>query len=389
MWNHRLDRLEPRPRRAAQHPRTHDPYPGPARAGRRRPVAVAARAARPSAPGDHRPGERCSTDACRGGRAGGADLQRRGLQLPRAARRAGDAGPGLPHPLGHRSGAARLSAMGRGFLRPAPRHLRLRPVGRARAEPVAGARSLRGQAAVLLPDRRRRAVRLGTQGDLRQPRGQPGARRQRHRRAVRPDHRADSRPRPVQGPAPGPAGPGAALRPQWCARVGLLGAARGTSRRGCRGQRRTRRPVAPRGSGRATGGRRPAGQPAFRWARLQRHQRLRGGRAGWRRAAPADLLRGLPRRRPRLRPDALAKQLGRTLCAAGGELPRYAAPYRAGRPGRGAGTGRGGAPGPRPARLGRAGRLALPAVPPGPRAHRGWMARMPPSDASARSPTWR
>ena len=104
--------------------------------------------------------------------------------------------------------------MGRGFLRPAPRHLRLRPVGRARAEPVAGARSLRGQAAVLLPDRRRRAVRLGTQGDLRQPRGQPGARRQRHRRAVRPDHRADSRPRPAQGPAPGPAGPGAALRPQ-------------------------------------------------------------------------------------------------------------------------------------------------------------------------------
>ena len=87
-----------------------------------------------------------------------ADLQRRGLRLRAAARRAAREGPSLHHPQRHRGGAARLSAMGRGVRRARPRHVRARDLGLARAQAGAGARSPGQEAALLL--RRRPALRL-------------------------------------------------------------------------------------------------------------------------------------------------------------------------------------------------------------------------------------
>ena len=73
-------------------------------------------------------------------------LQRRDLQLPRAARRARGARPPLLHPLRHRGDRPRLRGVGRRLLRAARRHVRHRAVGHSRrarscSRAIASARS--------------------------------------------------------------------------------------------------------------------------------------------------------------------------------------------------------------------------------------------------------
>ena len=96
-------------------------------------------------------------------------LQRRDLQLPGAARRAGSPGPPLPEPQRHRGHRPRLRAVGRGVRQAPARDVRDRPLGRPREEARAGARLGRHQAAALVPGRGEARVRLGDQVDPRLP----------------------------------------------------------------------------------------------------------------------------------------------------------------------------------------------------------------------------
>ena len=109
------------------------------------------------------------------------DLQRRDLQLPRAAQGARRAP--LPHAHRHRGDPRRLPGAGAPAVRRAPAgHVRLRALGRrAERPPAARARPLRHQAALLRGGRRRAVLRLRGQGAAAVPAG----RRDRPRRAAR------------------------------------------------------------------------------------------------------------------------------------------------------------------------------------------------------------
>ena len=133
------------------------------------------RRARPSAAVDHRPLRRRERADDERGRLAVARLQRRDLQLPRAA-----AQPRGPPPLqepGRRRGdPAPLRGEGRRRGRGARRHVRLRALGRAQAAPAARARP-RGQEAALLPRRAAALrVRLRGEGAARAPGGSARAR---------------------------------------------------------------------------------------------------------------------------------------------------------------------------------------------------------------------
>ena len=91
-------------------------------------------------------------------------LQRRDLQLPRAAGRAGKSGPCVSVPQRHRGAAACPDRMGPRRPAPADRHVRLRPAGSAGTQAAAGPRFLRHQAALLCQHAAGLRVRLGDQG---------------------------------------------------------------------------------------------------------------------------------------------------------------------------------------------------------------------------------
>ena len=132
------------------------------------------------APRHHRPRGRAPARRHRR-RPRAAHLQRRGLQLPRAARGARTARAHVPHPLRHRGRAARLPRVGDRLLRPLQRDVgarRCSTCARHSQTPRARPRPLRHQAAVL------RAVDLGP-GAVRVG-GQGGARRSRARDRARP-----------------------------------------------------------------------------------------------------------------------------------------------------------------------------------------------------------
>ena len=153
-----------------------------ARAGRRRPAPGRGpcggppRGPRAPAPVDHRPLSRGQSAHDQRGWDDPADLQRRDLQLQRAAPRARGQGAPLPQRLGHRGRHSPLRGGGCGG-RPAPeRHVRLRPLGRETAAPVALPRPHRDQAAGLLLGRRPPALRLGDPGAADGPGGRPDPR---------------------------------------------------------------------------------------------------------------------------------------------------------------------------------------------------------------------
>ena len=91
-------------------------------------------------------------------------LQRRGLQLRRAAARAGGAGAPVPFPHRYRGRPPRLHGVGRALHHPLRRDVRLRHLGSAERQPRAGSRPLRHQAPLLRARRRASGVRLRDQG---------------------------------------------------------------------------------------------------------------------------------------------------------------------------------------------------------------------------------
>ena len=134
MRNHRLGVLSRRRPHPGPGHRGHDRHPHPTRPRRRRRLARRARRDRPPPPGRHRPRRRRAADDRPAGRAGPrAQLQRRGLQPPRAAGRTARPRTCLPYAQRHRGGAARVRRVGRGRRRPSGGHVRFRRLGRARA----------------------------------------------------------------------------------------------------------------------------------------------------------------------------------------------------------------------------------------------------------------
>ena len=124
VWNRRHF-----PAARGQDPRQHDdrthrpPRPGCVRAAGSRPTALL-RDARARPPVDHRPDDR-GQPAVREGLAD-PGLQRRAVQLPRAAGRAHRPGRLVRDPLRHRGRARGLAALGNVGPGPLPRHVRLR-----------------------------------------------------------------------------------------------------------------------------------------------------------------------------------------------------------------------------------------------------------------------
>ena len=113
----------------------------------------------------------------------GRDVQRRDLQLPRAACRARGAGPRVPQPVRHRGPAAPLRREGRGHGARSARHVRLRHLGCAarrrcswRATPTASSRSTTPTTAgrSASPRRSRRCWPAGAISREPEPAGQVG-----------------------------------------------------------------------------------------------------------------------------------------------------------------------------------------------------------------------
>ena len=126
-----------------------------------------------SAPGHHRPVRgRVAADAVPLGLRGRPE--RRDLQLPRAPRRARQRRSRLPHGQRHRGAAGGLRPLGRRMPRSPERDVRLRPVRPRATHPPAGSGSVRGEAALLPPDRGRYLpLCVGDQGAARSA-GGPG-----------------------------------------------------------------------------------------------------------------------------------------------------------------------------------------------------------------------
>ena len=178
--NLRLCRLA-RPAASRAHGRRHRAP----RSRRRRRLRDPVRQPRPPSPQHHRPRGRPPARGQRG-RDRLARLQRRGLQLPRAARRARGRRPHLPHALRLRGHRPRLRGVGPGLRRALQRHVgvrRGRPArrrrGRARRQARAEPRPLRHQAALLrtVPEERPPALRQRDQGAAAGPRAGRRARR--------------------------------------------------------------------------------------------------------------------------------------------------------------------------------------------------------------------
>ncbi len=211
MWHRRNGRLHQgllhRPGGCGRRPGD-DGDDGLPRPRRRGPLDHRARGARPPPARDHRRPRRAAADGARrpGDRrdAAGDRLLRRGLQLHRAARGAPGGGSPVPHRLRHRGHPARLAGVGRGRRHPAQRHVRVRALGRPLRRALPRPRPHGHQAALLLPDPRRRAVRLRAEGDPRPPARRGGRRPRRAARAALP--RQDPGPRRLPRDARGPAG---------------------------------------------------------------------------------------------------------------------------------------------------------------------------------------
>ncbi len=130
-------------------------------------------------------------------------VQRRDLQLPRAAGGASRARPSLPHDQRHRSARASLRGMRGEAPRSIERDVRVRAVGRAAPHTSPGARSDRDQAAALCRNARRARLRIGDGGDsgLRRRRrvdrsGRPPAASRLGRRSRAAHHSARRAPAP-------------------------------------------------------------------------------------------------------------------------------------------------------------------------------------------------
>jgi hypothetical protein len=197
---------------------------GPSRAGRRGVLRGGAARARPQAADHSRHVQARAPAHVHRGRPARHHLQRRGLQLPRAAGGAGGQGAHLPDHDGHRGHPPPLPGRGRGHARQAQRHVRLRHLGPAVEEAVHRPRPAGHQAALLHRRRGGPRLRLGDQGAPRHrageaAQGQPGDARRLHERGLRahgahplPGHREaaarlvhDHRPRrPAHAPVLGP-----------------------------------------------------------------------------------------------------------------------------------------------------------------------------------------
>ena len=138
----------------------------PPRARRVRRLPRLARRPGPRAAVDHRSFHRPAADGQRGRDPLGR-LQRRDLQLHRAARRAHRARPRVPHPERHRGHRARLRAVGRRRVRALQRPVGARALGHPRQEAGAVAGQARHPPAVLLRARRPLLLRQRGQGHLR------------------------------------------------------------------------------------------------------------------------------------------------------------------------------------------------------------------------------
>ena len=115
------------------------------------------------APEDHRPRGRRSAHGERRRRYGDR-VQWGDLQSSGDPSRTGGEGPPIPLPVRHGNGAAGLSGMGHRVLRAHAGHVRGGVVDGVAQEAGAGARPDGHQAAVLPLGRRRRVLRLGTEG---------------------------------------------------------------------------------------------------------------------------------------------------------------------------------------------------------------------------------
>ena len=124
-----------------------------------------ANSARPSAPRDPRSLARSQPALSFRLRPRRRRLQRRDLQRDAASRRARTRSrPRLALDQRHRDHPGRISGLGNGAVRSARRHLRHRALGSAGANPRAGARRLRGEAALCAEGRRLVAIRQRSQG---------------------------------------------------------------------------------------------------------------------------------------------------------------------------------------------------------------------------------
>ncbi len=162
----RIRQRRRRARRAGRHARRNDAA---ARASRSRcagPVRARAGALRAHAAVGDRPRRQSAADVD-GRRPADRRVQRRDLQLPRAARRARSPRLRVSHRRRHRGPAGGVARVGRSAGRPAARDVRLRAVGRIDAHAVRGPRSPRRQAVPLRLGRRDVRVRLRAQGGLR------------------------------------------------------------------------------------------------------------------------------------------------------------------------------------------------------------------------------
>ena len=124
---------------------------------------------RGSAPENHRPRAGQPAHFHRGWRWRDC-LQRRDLQSPRIARRAGKFGPSFPIPLGHGNRAARLPAMGQGLLCKTSRHVRGCAVEQVPEAHCPGARPHGHQAAVHRTPGRRTILRVRAESPVCSPR---------------------------------------------------------------------------------------------------------------------------------------------------------------------------------------------------------------------------
>ncbi len=204
MWHHRHLRHARAPRNRSRDALAHERVAAPPRARRGRVARRAGCGTGASAAVDHRSLHRAAAAVQRGSQRLHR-LQRRGLQLPGADRRADCAGLPVSYQERHRSDRPRLGSLGRGLRRAPARHVRVRAVGPQPRDPVPRARPAGGEAAALrAAARRHAAVRLRDQVDARARRTAARRRSSGRRGILRAGLRrraADDLPRRAQAPA--------------------------------------------------------------------------------------------------------------------------------------------------------------------------------------------